>query len=624
MANYSLILDTKFKPFSYQEMLAPVAASTQAHQALEEEYSELAAKANVWEKMANEQTDSKAYKMYKTYADDLSARADDLMKYGLNVSSRKGMLDMRARYSKEIVPIEVAYKRREDLAKEQRDAMKVDSTLRYQRYAREMSLDDFIDNPSLDYGKSYSGDLLAKQVSQVAANYAKVLTREGGLESLGLPYQYKSRIGYGATPEEILAVINDAALKGHEGAIKFLKGARDQVLQSSGVLDWTDPDSETRKFFVSSANRGLFSALGQTELKNYTDSYSMNDDLRKKAAQDEIDRQNRINKGNVPIDIHHLSSPHQEGAKGADIAKQLQGRLGLSGALNGRYAVNIDLGPLAVGTTKYSTIDRFGNKSFKSTFKNKTGGTTIKIFNSRHQLYDRKTIVNQGGDEASRKALGKWYDKTLSMLKANVTPDKYGHWTVAGISKQLKGIYQNNAGITMGAMKVNFGEEENKKVLSTLLPELTSGDETSIYEITEFSRDGKITRGSKAKESDFKDGDGNIIDTPMYYASPIANTDGLIMKFKGKTYLIPREKLGSLGEHTYQISIPDLQKAKQTKDDLIARYGEPAYYNSKEGQMVEEMLDNYGAAYLRAVGTTLGYSLKVPSYTLSGNDNQGI
>lgn len=275
MANYSLILDTKFKPFSYQEMLAPVAASTQAHQALEEEYSELAAKANVWDKMANEQTDPKAYKMYKAYADDLSARADDLMKYGLNASSRKGMLDMRARYSKEIVPIDVAYKRREGLAKEQRDAMKVDPTLRYQRYAREMSLDDFIDDPSLDYGKSYSGELLAKQASQVAANYANVLTREGGLESLGLPYQYKSRIGYGATPEEILAVINDAALKGHEGAIKFLKGARDQVLQSSGVLDWTDPNSETRKFFVSSANRGLFSALGKTELKNYIDSFNM-------------------------------------------------------------------------------------------------------------------------------------------------------------------------------------------------------------------------------------------------------------------------------------------------------------------------------------------------------------
>lgn len=616
MANYSLILDTKFKPFSYQEMLAPVAASTQAHQALEEEYNELAAKANVWDRLANEQTDSKAYKMYKTYADDLSARADDLMKYGLNVSSRKGMLDMRARYSKEIVPIDVAYKRREDLAKEQRDAMKVDPTLRYQRYAREMSLDDFIDDPSLDYGKSYSGDLLAKQVSQVAANYAKVLTREGGLESLGLPYQYKSRIGYGATPEEILAVINDAALKGHEGAIKFLKGARDQVLQSSGVLDWTDPDSETRKFFVSSANRGLISALGQTDIKNYTDSYSMQDALRKKAAQDEIDRQNRINRGNIPIDIHHLSSPNQEGVKGAEVAKQLQGRLGLSGALNGRYAVNINLANLKIGQ----------NDLFASGFENKTGGSTVRLFNSKHQLYSKNAIMAQGKGKADRKALGEWYDRTLSMLKANLTPDKEGHWTVANISKQLKNIYQGNGAITMGAMKINFGEKENREVLSTLLPELTSasGDDTSIYEITEFSRDGKVTRGNRANLSDFEDGEGNLKGTPMYYASAAANTDGLIMRFKGKTYLIPREKLGSLGDEIYTIDIPNLQKTKQYKDNLIARYGEPAYYNSKEGQMVEETLDSFGAAYLRAVGTTLGYTLKRPSFTLSENDNQGI
>ena len=616
MANYSLILDTKFKPFSYQEMLAPVAASTQAHQALEEEYNELAAKANVWDRLANEQTDSKAYKMYKTYADDLSARADDLMKYGLNVSSRKGMLDMRARYSKEIVPIDVAYKRREDLAKEQRDAMKVDPTLRYQRYAREMSLDDFIDDPSLDYGKSYSGDLLAKQVSQVAANYAKVLTREGGLESLGLPYQYKSRIGYGATPEEILAVINDAALKGHEGAIKFLKGARDQVLQSSGVLDWTDPDSETRKFFVSSANRGLISALGQTDIKNYTDSYSMQDALRKKAAQDEIDRQNRINRGNIPIDIHHLPSPNQEGVKGAEVAKQLQGRLGLSGALNGRYAVNINLANLKIGQ----------NDLFASGFENKTGGSTVRLFNSKHQLYSKNAIMAQGKGKADRKALGEWYDRTLSMLKANLTPDKEGHWTVANISKQLKNIYQGNGAITMGAMKINFGEKENREVLSTLLPELTSasGDDTSIYEITEFSRDGKVTRGNRANLSDFEDGEGNLKGTPMYYASAAANTDGLIMRFKGKTYLIPREKLGSLGDEIYTIDIPNLQKTKQYKDNLIARYGEPAYYNSKEGQMVEETLDSFGAAYLRAVGTTLGYTLKRPSFTLSENDNQGI
>ena len=282
MANYSLILDTKFKPFSYAEMLAPVAAATQAHQAIEEEYGNLATKANVWEKMANEQTDPYAYRMYKAYSDDLNARAEQLMRYGLNASSRKGMLDMRARYSKEIVPIEVAYKRREELAAEQRKAMAANPTLRYQRDASKMSLDDLIRDPSLDYGKSYSGALLTQQVAQMAASYAKTITEEGKLESLGLPFQYKNRIRRGASPEDILAVINEAATDGHTGAINFLKTVRDQAIAASGIADWAD--SNTMKEFTAFANQGLYSAIGQTEIKNYTDQYSMHDKLNARQA----------------------------------------------------------------------------------------------------------------------------------------------------------------------------------------------------------------------------------------------------------------------------------------------------------------------------------------------------
>lgn len=279
MANYSLVLDTKFKPFSYAEMLAPVAAATQAHQALEEEYGNLSAKADVWENMANEQSDPLAYKMYKGYSDDLRDRADTLLREGLNASSRKGMLDMRARYSKEIAPIEAAYKRREELAAEQRKAYAANPTLRYERYANAMSLDDFIKNPSIDYGRSYSGALLTQQVAQAAANYAKVLTREGKLKSLGLPYQYTRDLGYGATPEQVLAVINKAAQDGEEGAISFLRGIRDQVIASSGTNAWITPGSAAAQERDAFANMGLYSALGQTEIKDYTDKYNMDNAL---------------------------------------------------------------------------------------------------------------------------------------------------------------------------------------------------------------------------------------------------------------------------------------------------------------------------------------------------------
>lgn len=121
---------------------------------------------------------------------------------------------------------------------------------------------------------------------------------------MGLPYQYKSKIRHGASPAEILAVINDAALEGHQGAIDFLKSARDQVIKSSGIADWADPT--TYKEFMAFANQGLYSALGQTEIKDYTDRFSMEDALKAReharqvaaaraAQQAQERRDNRLN-----------------------------------------------------------------------------------------------------------------------------------------------------------------------------------------------------------------------------------------------------------------------------------------------------------------------------------------
>ena len=52
---YSLILDTKFKPFSYEELLKAPVMQTQEHQALAAELSDLDVKSSIWDNMANEQ-----------------------------------------------------------------------------------------------------------------------------------------------------------------------------------------------------------------------------------------------------------------------------------------------------------------------------------------------------------------------------------------------------------------------------------------------------------------------------------------------------------------------------------------------------------------------------------------
>ena len=74
MAKY-LVNNAKFKPFSYEELIQPILLADAAHKELENQYAELATKANVWEGMANKQTDPYAYKMYKAYSNDLEEQA---------------------------------------------------------------------------------------------------------------------------------------------------------------------------------------------------------------------------------------------------------------------------------------------------------------------------------------------------------------------------------------------------------------------------------------------------------------------------------------------------------------------------------------------------------------------
>lgn len=259
-ANY-LVINSKFKPFSYAEMLQPVAQATQAHQELENQYAELATKANVWENMANEQTDPYAYKMYKTYANDLENQAGQLAREGLTPASRQNMLNMRERYSSDIVPIEQAYQRRKELVDEQRKLLAQDNTLLFSKDASTLSLDDLIRNPQLSY-QSYSGAILAKQVGTAAQNLAKEM-RNNPREwrsILGNSY-YETLMQKGFRPEEILK-----AVQGDSDASPILTKLVEDTINSSRIVDWGNEDTLNRAY--SYAREGLWNAVGETQYQN--------------------------------------------------------------------------------------------------------------------------------------------------------------------------------------------------------------------------------------------------------------------------------------------------------------------------------------------------------------------
>ena len=223
MANYDLVVNSKFQPFSFERYIQPYQMYGEAYREVENALGELATKANIWEEMANEQTDPYAYKMYKTYANDLENKAGQLAREGLNATSRRDMLNMKARYSKEITPIEQAYKRKQELTDEQRKALIANPSLMYDVDFSRMSLDDLISNPNLSY-TSVSGDDLYKKGKEAAISSSSRL-----LEVMpALQGQYWSiRQGYGA----------DAANKFliNQANIPELNQAIDRIVSQSGI-----------------------------------------------------------------------------------------------------------------------------------------------------------------------------------------------------------------------------------------------------------------------------------------------------------------------------------------------------------------------------------------------------
>lgn len=223
MANYSLVVNSKFQPFSFDRYLQPYQIYGQNYKEIEEQYTDLSTKAGIWDGLANEQTDPYTYKMYKTYANDLENQASQLASEGLNAVSRKNMLNMRARYSKEIIPIEQAYNQRSKLAEEQRKLRAANPSIMFDRDFSSISLDYLLDNPELSY-TSVSGDDLYKKGKEAAISASSRMMNV----SPALQGQYwKIRQGYGA----------DAANKFllNQSNIPELKDAINRIVSQSGV-----------------------------------------------------------------------------------------------------------------------------------------------------------------------------------------------------------------------------------------------------------------------------------------------------------------------------------------------------------------------------------------------------
>ena len=294
--NYSLTVNSTFNPYSLQELLPIYQANAQAQYQAEEAFSQLQMKADQWEKLANNAQDADVYNTYKAYSNQLKAAADDILNNGINTASRRNLMNMRAQYASNIIPIEEAYNKRQQQAQVLWQARLQDPTLIAQDPS-ELGLSYYMKNPTYT-PQSYSGKLLTAQSAQAAQNLAKTLSSYGKGEPID-SYTNTFIQKHGLTRNDIQKYLNGETTATN----KVLGAIYQQVYDSSQIGNWANENQ--RKQAANFIKQGMWSAIGQDTvqaMENFEarENYKFNQQLALMQAQQQQQAQlSAINE--VPI-----------------------------------------------------------------------------------------------------------------------------------------------------------------------------------------------------------------------------------------------------------------------------------------------------------------------------------
>ena len=294
--NYSLVVNSTFNPYSLQELLPIYQANAQAQYQAEEAFSQLQMKADQWEKLANNAQDADVYSKYKSYSNQLKEAANDVLNNGINAASRRTLMNMRAQYASNIVPIEEAYNKRQQQSQLLWQARLQDPTLIAQDPS-ELGLSYYMQNPSYT-PQSYSGKLLTAQSAQAAQNLAKTLSSYGKGKPID-NYTNTFIQRHGLTRDDVQKYLNGDTTATN----KVLGAIYQQVYDSSQIGNWANENQKRQA--ASFIKQGMWSAIGQdtvNAMENFEarENYKYNQQLALLQAQQQ--QQNQLSAINeVPI-----------------------------------------------------------------------------------------------------------------------------------------------------------------------------------------------------------------------------------------------------------------------------------------------------------------------------------
>lgn len=281
MANYSIVSNARFTPFSFDEMVKPFQMYGEYYAQQEQLASSLAEQAAEWGQKANETTDPITYQKYKSFEADLNRQSDRLLRQGLTPGLRADLQKMRKRYATEINPIRDAYNWR--LQQIQQQAEGKSKGVVYAGDAATTSLDDYIANPTLIYGSADSNAGYAR-VANAAQAIAKGLS-EASISGRIDDYTKALLIRSGYDANDVTTSVNQAmadlqeVLSGNislnSRAGKIVQELLQNESRASGIGDWKSMSAKQE--YLSKVSPALYNLIGASQTTPMNDFKAQTD-----------------------------------------------------------------------------------------------------------------------------------------------------------------------------------------------------------------------------------------------------------------------------------------------------------------------------------------------------------
>ena len=276
----SVVSTAKFRPFSYQEMLAPLAAYTQEYNTIQEGLSNLGDASNVYSEYLQ---GTNAGKQVEDYNAKLKAAADDMAKNGLGVINRDTLYGLKRMYNNDILKINKAAQSLDTLYKQVQQGKLKDNSLMVGKIP---TIDEMLQNPSATPVVASGNEMYAHAAKSAQAASARRFLNDTKVGQGVMQYWVENVVKQGYSPD---ALANFSKLT---DSIPELKQAMDDIKSMYNVSSLNPTDQLRSDSFIM---RGIMDGAGYQEQHKYMGNPESNAALDWEYTQKKMEKQHEYN-----------------------------------------------------------------------------------------------------------------------------------------------------------------------------------------------------------------------------------------------------------------------------------------------------------------------------------------